>query len=117
MSKNKLLMSKRVGKFQISTWDCERVVPSPPGGDFIPERVYNVVRACVQHSRYNRRSGEFERQQVWCDEHDLKELMCVFEELASDENENSEAEEGQTVLTQLVSPGLKTSCAKTGLAR
>ena len=114
MSKNKLLMSKRVGKFQISTWKCERVVPSPPDKDYIPERVYNVVRGCVQHSRYNKQSGEFDRQQIWCDEHDLKELAVVLEELTGD---GDEVEEGQTVLPQLVSPGLKTSCAKTWLAR
>ena len=117
MKKNKLLISKRVGKFQISTWQCERVVPSPPDKDYIPERVYDVVRACVQHSRYNRKLGEFERQQIWCDEHDLKELVCALEELTSDDDEASEAEEGQTVLPQLVSSGLKTSCAKTWLAR
>ncbi len=115
--KNKLLTSKRVGRFQISTWKCERVVPSPPDKDYIPERVYNVIRACIQHSRYDRKAGEFERQQIWCDEHGLKELAGVLEELTSDSDEDSEAEEGQEVLPQLVSSGLKTSCAKTGLAR
>ena len=85
MSKNQPFIKKRVGRFQISVWKCEKVVSPPPEKEYIPERVYEVFRACVQYSRYDRKLGDFGRQQVWCNQEELRELALALEELAEDD--------------------------------
>ena len=92
MSKNQPFMKKRVGRFQISVWKCERVVPSPPDRDYIPERVYDVFRACVQYSRYDKKLGDFDRQQIWCNQEELRALALALEELGSDDDEVDSSE-------------------------
>ena len=82
MSKNQPFIKKRVGRFQISVWKCEKVVSPPPEKEYIPERVYEVFRACVQYSWYDRKLGDFDRQQIWCNQEELRELALALEELA-----------------------------------
>ena len=74
---NKPIMSKRMGRFQVSTWAFKRLRKARH--EFDCEREYEVVRACVQYSRYNRRTGEFERQRIWCDPMELRSLAAVLE--------------------------------------
>jgi hypothetical protein len=74
---NKPFMSRRLGRFQVSMWSFTRLRKAR--NDFDAEREYEVVRACVQYSRYNRRSCEFERQQIWCDPMELRSLAALLE--------------------------------------
>ena len=85
MSKNRPFKKKKFGRFQVSLWKCERVIPSPPDKEYIPERVQQTYRACVQHSRYNRKLGDFDRQQIWCNEDELRALVLALEELGEDD--------------------------------
>jgi hypothetical protein len=77
MSENKPITTKRLGRFKISTWCFNRVRKAR--NDFEAEREYEVIRACVQYSRYNWLSGRFERQQIWCNPEELRELAALLE--------------------------------------
>jgi len=81
---NKPIMSKRFGKFQISSWCFKRIRKAR--NDFDAEREYEVIRACVQYSRYKRRTGLFERQQIWCDPAELRDIAALLDGLG-DESE------------------------------
>jgi len=76
---NKPIMSKRCGKFQISSWSFNRIRKAR--NDFDAEREYEVIRTCVQYSRYNRGTGQFERQQIWCDPYELRDLAGLLDSL------------------------------------
>ena len=80
---NRPIMSRRLGKFQISSWSFKRLRAARD--DFDAEREYEVIRACVQYSRYNRHTGEFERQQIWCDPHELRDLAALLDGLSEEE--------------------------------
>ena len=76
------IISKRLGKFQISSWSFKRLRPARH--DFDAERPYDVVRVCVQYSRFNRGKGLFERQQIWCDPYELRDLAALLDSLAEE---------------------------------
>ena len=78
MKDNKPIMSKRLGRFQISAWNCERIRKARD--DFDVERHYEFIRACIQYSRYNRSTGMFERQQIWCSPEELRILADLLEQ-------------------------------------
>jgi hypothetical protein len=80
--RNKPIMSKRYGRFQISSWCFNRIRKAR--NDFDAEQEYEVIRTCLQYSRYNRRSGTFERQQIWCDPFELRDLAALLDGLAEE---------------------------------
>ena len=47
--KNGPITKQRVGRFQVSIWKREKVVPAD-ADKFSPERKYEIIRACVQYS-------------------------------------------------------------------
>ena len=73
---------KQVGRFQVSIWKRHKVVPARD--DFGVEREYDIVRACIQYSQYNRTVGEFERKQIWCNPDELRNLVEALDELGED---------------------------------
>jgi hypothetical protein len=79
---NKPITSRRLGKFQISSWCFNRIRKAR--NDFDAERQYEVIRTCVQYSRYNRRTGAFERQQIWCDPYELRDLAALLDGLGDE---------------------------------
>lgn len=79
---NRPLMSKRLGKFQISSWSFKRIRRAR--NDFEAEREYDSVRTCVQYSRYNHSKGMFERQQIWCDPYELRDLAALLDALSEE---------------------------------
>lgn len=79
---NKPILSKRVGKFQISSWCFNRIRKAR--NDFDAEQEYEVIRTCIQYSRYNRRSNTFERQQIWCDPFELRDLSALLDALSEE---------------------------------
>jgi len=74
----------RVGRFQVTMWRRRKVVPAGHDG-FWPEREFDSVRACVQYSRYNRIRGDYERQQIWCDPIELRDMVGALDKLNADE--------------------------------
>lgn len=75
------IAKQRVGRFQISIFKREKLVPARD--DYDVERRFDIVRACVQYSRFNKRSGAYDRQQIWCDPHELRNLVQVLDEMNS----------------------------------
>ena len=83
MKDNKPIMSKRLGRFQISAWNCERIRNARDDG-FDCEKPYEFIRVCIQYSRYNRRTDMFERQQIWCSPDELRTLAALLEQDADE---------------------------------
>ena len=77
------ISKKQIGRFQVSTWRRRKVVPAK--SDFEAEREYDVVRACVQYSRCNRLTGDWNRQHIWCNPDELRDLAGVLDSLGDDE--------------------------------
>ena len=75
---------KEMGRFQVSIWKQRRTVPA--GSEFEPEREYDVVRVCIQHSRFNRATREYRRQQIWCNPQELRDLAGVVDDLGNGGN-------------------------------
>jgi hypothetical protein len=46
-----------------------------------------VFRACVQDSRYDRKLGDFDRQEIWCNEEELRELALAVKDADEGESE------------------------------
>ena len=80
--KRQPISKSKVGRFQISIWKRQKIVPGDESG-FRPERTYDIVRACVQYSRFNRLTREFDRQQIWCNPDDLRNLAQALDELGN----------------------------------
>ena len=78
------ISKKRVGRFQISIWKRRKIVPGDESG-FQPEREYDIVRACIQYSRYNKLRGEYDRQQIWCSPIEVRDLGQALDELGEDD--------------------------------
>jgi hypothetical protein len=97
---NKPIMSKRVGRFQVSTWVFKRLRKARH--EFDCEREYEVVRACVQYSQFDYRSNKYLRQQIWCDPCELRSLYALLDGLGE---EPELAGVQQTSLAKAVSGG------------
>ena len=80
--KNKPYKKIRNGRFQISMFKCSKVLRS--GGDTTSELIVENTRVCVQYSRYNRRSGDWERQSIWCSPDELRDLGNALDGLAEE---------------------------------
>ncbi len=80
--KNEPISKKRVGRFQVTTWKKRKIVPGDESG-FRPEREYDIVRACVQYSRYNKVKREYDQQQIWCNPDELRNLVQALDELGN----------------------------------
>lgn len=79
---NKPVMSKRMGRFQVSTWVFKRLRKARH--EFDCEREFEVVRACVQYSQFDYRSNRYLRQQIWCDPAELRTLYALLDSLGED---------------------------------
>ena len=73
------IVKTRSGRFQVSIWRHDRGVPAR--SDFVAEREVTMHRACVQFSRWNRLSREWENQNIWCGVDDLRSLVKALEGL------------------------------------
>lgn len=95
---NKPIMSKRVGRFQVSTWVFKRLRKARH--EFDCEREYEVVRACVQYSQFDYRNNKYLRQQIWCDPDELRSLYLLLDGIGDDPEPGGPV---QTSLTKAVS--------------
>ena len=86
MSEEKKPVKKvRCGKISISLW--KRKATSKDG------RAYEQERACVQHSRKDGSTGEWQNQQVWLNIDELRDLANALDQLneVGDESPSSNA--------------------------
>ena len=77
------LFKSRSGKFQATIWKRRKVIPANDAR-YQPEREIEIVRACIQYSRYNWQRREYDRQLIWCDPHELRDLANALDLLGSD---------------------------------
>ena len=81
----------RAGRFQISTWVFRRLFSSgDKDATAYLERWIDVERACIQFSTFNKATGQWENQAIWCSIDDLRSLAEVVDRL------NGEDEEGDS---------------------
>ena len=73
----------RSGPFQISIWKRKKVIPAK--NDYDCEREVDVVRACIQHGRKDRNTGNWNNQAIWCNPSELASLKEALEELDEEE--------------------------------
>ena len=80
------LKKVRAGRFQISIWTFRKLL-SNGGKDSIIylEQWVNVERACIQYSTFNKATGQWENQAIWCSLDDLRSLAEVVEQLNGEE--------------------------------
>ena len=55
----------RRGRFKVSLWECR-----------------HGLRACVQYSCFSRVRGQWERQTIWCDPHELRDLAGALDDVS-----------------------------------
>ena len=99
------LKKVRAGRFQISLWAFRKLFANGGKDSTIYlEQWVDVERACIQYSAYNRATGQFENQAIWCSLDDLRNLAKVVDKLngedesspsPADEEEEEEEEEGE----------------------
>ena len=85
--KNRPIVKKVVGRFQVSVWKQKRLFQART--DFDTEREVETVRACVQYSRFNRATRSYDNQQVWCNLDELLDLANALDTL-NDEDKSGE---------------------------
>ena len=83
---NRPLVKSRVGRFSLSVWVKKRVLPVRHGFDAERERIQE--RICLQYSRWDWTKREWQRQSVWFNPEELRDLNNAIEQL---ENERLQA--------------------------
>ena len=74
MSEEKKPVKKvRCGKISVSLW--KKKATSRDG------RAYEQERACVQHSRRNNQTGEWQNQHIWLNIDELRDLANALDQL------------------------------------
>ena len=88
--KKEPLKKVRAGRFQISTWVFRRLFSSgDKNATAYLERWIDVERACIQFSTFNKTTGQWENQAIWCSVDDLRSLADVVEKLNEEDGEGS----------------------------
>ena len=62
----------RSGRFQVSLFKFDRLIRK--GNDFMPEQIIKQVRVCIQYSKIDRTTNQWEQQQIWCSPEELRDL-------------------------------------------
>ena len=81
--KKRPVTRSRFGRFQVSIWKWKKVLKARD--DFDAERELEIVRACVQYSRYQRETETWENQTLWCSLGELRDLRIVLDALNEDD--------------------------------
>lgn len=79
MKDNKPITSKRLGRFQITAWNYQGIRRARDD-DMDCEKPYEFIRVRIQYSRYNWKTKEFDRQQIWCSPDELRILAALLEQ-------------------------------------
>jgi hypothetical protein len=75
----KPLVKKRLGRFQVSIWKRKKLLKAK--NDYDCEREIEIVRACIQHSQYNKQTNTWTNQVIWCNPDELRNLVQVLDDL------------------------------------
>ena len=87
---NKPRRKFRAGRFQISTWVFRRLFSTGEKDSTIYlEKWVDVERACIQYSTYNKATGQWENQAIWCAIDDLRNLAEVVDQLNGEDDSSS----------------------------
>ncbi|MCG2661315.1 MAG: hypothetical protein L6437_13845 [Kiritimatiellae bacterium] len=86
-NKKQPISKKQTGRFQITVWKNHKIVPGDEHG-FIPEREYDIVRTCIQYSKFNRLTRQYDRQQIWCNPMELRDLFQALGEPGQNSQSN-----------------------------
>jgi hypothetical protein len=76
---NKPIFNARAGRFQVSIWKYDRVIPARD--DCGAEREVATQRACVQYSTRNPLTREWKNQNIWCTVDELRSLVQALDQL------------------------------------
>ena len=82
MAKKGPVAKSRVGKFQVSVWARSKLCSAR--SDFEAEREIQVVRICVQHSRYDWKTRQWANQSIWCQPDELRDLADALDQLGEE---------------------------------
>lgn len=85
----------RAGRFQISLWAFRKLFSNGGKNSTVyVEQWVDVERACIQFSTFNKATGQFENQAIWCSLDDLRNLAKVVDQLnGEDDSSPSSVEE------------------------
>ena len=76
--KKQPLKKVRAGRFQISIWRFQKLLnSSKKDTTAYIEQWVDVERACIQYSAFNKETGQWENQAIWCPIDDLRSLADV----------------------------------------
>ena len=77
--KNKPLVKKRLGRFQVSIWKRKKLYKAKNDDDV--EREIEITRACIQYSQYNKATNTWINQTIWCNPDELRNLVQALDDL------------------------------------
>ena len=83
--KSRPMLRNKVGNFQISLWKKKLVFPAKT--DFDCEREVDVVRVCIQYSRFDKKKQSWSNQSIWCLPDELRDLAAVLAQLFEEKGE------------------------------
>lgn len=86
----KVVQKTRVGKWQVTVFQVTKVkTPADVSQrDYIPEQTFVQLRTCLQHSTFNRLTGEWRNQQIWLNRcHELNDLRDILHQLEASAEE------------------------------
>ena len=73
--KSQPIKKARSGRFQISLWNFQQHMSRGKKESIIYiEQEVERQRACVQFSTYNKATGQWQNQSIWCSPEDLRSL-------------------------------------------
>ncbi len=76
----------KAGKFQVSIWHWKKIIPPPDEmKDLFAEREFDIYRACIRFSQWNRVTRSWNEQSIWCSIDDLRSLVQTIDELNAQE--------------------------------
>jgi len=86
----------RAGRFQLSMWVFRRLLShGDKDSTLYLEQWVDVERACIQYSTFNKVTGQWENQTLWCPLDDLRSLAAVVDQLnQEDDSSSSSSAEG-----------------------
>ena len=79
---NRPTTTTRIGRFQISLWENQRLTKAKH--DYDAEREHNALRACVQHGTFNKTTQTWENQSIWCNPDELRDLANALDQFSPD---------------------------------
>ena len=81
MENNTPVVKKKLGRFQVSIWKRKKLYKAR--NDYEVEREVEIVRACIQYSKFNKITNTWSNQAIWCDPHELRNIVQLLDEVTN----------------------------------